>query len=144
MGVVDGNASHLHLEARLCRIWNCYDMFDKLKSKVTQLHLTQLHMGQFLQGGKNGCFVSLFFFTESLRVAKPCKIKLIFRLILVDWVFRIVETSRPSLGKFFGVPCGTPVLALLSDFWVKIRALVRPSLQGWTGFDLLIISGVKF
>ena len=103
-----------------------------------------IHMGQFLQGGKNGCFVSLFFFTESLRVAKPCKIKLIFRLILVDWVFRIVETSRPSLGKNFGVPCGTPVLALLSDFWVKIRALVRPSLQGWTGFDLLIISGVKF
>ena len=44
MGIVDGNASHLHLEARLCRIWNCYDMFDKLKSKVTQLHLTQLHM----------------------------------------------------------------------------------------------------
>ena len=39
------------------------------------------HMGQFLQGGKNGCFMSLFFFTESLRVAKPCKIKLIFRLI---------------------------------------------------------------
>ena len=110
----------------------------------SRTHHLDTHMGQFLQGGKNGCFVSLFFFTESLRVAKPCKIKLIFRLILVDWVFRIVETSRPSLGKFFGVPCGTPVLALLSDFWVKIRALVRPSLQGWTGFDLLIISGVKF
>ena len=32
MGIVDGNASHLHFQARLCRIWNCYDMFDKLKS----------------------------------------------------------------------------------------------------------------
>ena len=51
------------------------------------------HMCQFLQGGKNPCFVSLFFFTESLRVAKPCKIKLIFRLILVDWVLCIVKTS---------------------------------------------------
>ena len=29
-------------------------------------------------------------------------------------------------------------------FWVKIRALVRPSLQRWTGIDLPIISGVKF
>ena len=51
------------------------------------------HMGQFLQGGKNGCFVSLFLFTESLCVAKPCKIKQIFRLILVDWVLCIVKTS---------------------------------------------------
>ena len=51
------------------------------------------HMGQFLQGGKNCCFVSLFLFTESLRVAKPYKIKLIFQLILVDWVLCIVKTS---------------------------------------------------
>ena len=29
------------------------------------------YMGQFLQGGKNSCFLSLFLFTESLRVAKP-------------------------------------------------------------------------
>ena len=32
-------------------------------------------------------------------------------------------------------------LTLLSNFWVKIRALMRPNLQRWTGFDLLIISG---
>ena len=32
MEIVDGNATHLHFEARLCRMWNCYDMFDKLKS----------------------------------------------------------------------------------------------------------------
>ena len=37
MGIVDGNASHLHFQARLCRIWNCYDMFGKLKSRVSQL-----------------------------------------------------------------------------------------------------------
>ena len=28
-----------------------------------------------------------------------------------------------------------PYLTLLSRFWVKIRALVRPNLQGRTGFD---------
>ena len=55
------------------------------------MHITwgchmRTHMGQFLQGGKNGCFVSLFWFTENLRVAKPYKIKLIFQLILVDWL----------------------------------------------------------
>ena len=62
---------------------------------ITELNACDVrsHMGQFLQGGKNRCFVSLFFFTESLRVAKPYKIKLIFQLILVDWVFRIVKTS---------------------------------------------------
>ena len=31
-----------------------------------------------------------------------------------------------------------------SNFWVKIGALVRPHLSSWTGFDLPIISGVKF
>ena len=31
-----------------------------------------------------------------------------------------------------------------SNFWVKIEALVRPHLSSWTGFDLPIISGVKF
>ena len=80
-----------------------------------------IHMAQFLQGGKNGCFVSLFLFTESLREAKPCKTKLIFQLILVDWVFCIVKTSWLTLRKIFGVPCSTPVLALLSIFWVKMR-----------------------
>ena len=30
-----------------------------------------------------------------------------------------------SAGKFFGVPCSTPVLALFSHFWVKNRALMR-------------------
>ena len=78
-------------------------------------------MGQFLQGGKNGCFVSIFLFTESLRVAKPYKIELIFQLILVEWVWYIVKTSWLTLQNFFGVPCSTPILALLSNFWVKMR-----------------------
>ena len=64
-----------------------------LQQKQDYATLKDTYMGQFLQGGKNGCFVSLFLFTESLRVAKPYKIKLIFQLILVDWVFCIVKTS---------------------------------------------------
>ena len=59
----------------------------------TKQQLKRMHMGQFLQGGKNSCFMSLFLFTESLRVAKPYEIELIFQLILVDWVFCIVKTS---------------------------------------------------
>ena len=121
-------------------IYICVEKYD---SQMRPYYGVAIY-GSVSAGREKWLFRVTFFFTESLRVAKPCKIKLIFRLILVDWVFRIVETSRPSLGKFFGVPCGTPVLALLSDFWVKIRALVRPNLQGWTGFDLLIILGVKF
>ena len=77
-------------------------------------------------------------------MAKPDKIDLIFQLILAICDFWVAETPSFDLRKFFGVPFSTPVFALLSDFWVKIRALVRPNRQGWTVFDLLIISGVKF
>ena len=45
---------------------------------MVMVMMMTLYMGQFLQGGKNSCFVSLFLFTESLRLAKPYKIKLIF------------------------------------------------------------------
>ena len=38
---------------------------------------------------------------------------------------------HPQLGPYF-------------KFYCYFNALVRPNLQSWTGFDLLIISGVKF
>ena len=37
-----------------------------------------------------------------------------------------------------------PQLDLLVKFYCIFNALVRQNLQRWTGFDLLIISGVKF
>ena len=49
--------------------------------------------GSVSAGREKSLFRVTFFFTESLRVAKPYKIKLIFQLILVDWVLRIVKTS---------------------------------------------------
>ena len=77
-------------------------------------------------------------------MTKPDEIDFIVQLILANCVLKTLETLLFSLRKFFGVPCSTPILALLSHLWVKIRALVRPNLQRQAGFDLLIILGVKF
>ena len=77
-------------------------------------------------------------------MTKPDKMDLIFQLILVNCAPWTQETLSFDLGKNFGVSCSTPVLALLSHFWVKIRALVKLHLQRWIGFDLLTILGVKF
>ena len=77
-------------------------------------------------------------------MTKPDKILSIFQLILAHWVLKPPETPHPGLGKCFLVFFGTPVLAQLSHFWGKNKAPVRPNLQRWTGFDLLIILWVKF
>ena len=77
-------------------------------------------------------------------MTKPDKILSIFQLILAPWVFGPPETPHPGRGKLFLVIFATPVLAQLSHFWGKNRAPVRPNFQRWTGFDLLIILGVKF
>ena len=59
-------------------------------------------------------------------MTKPDEIFLIFQLILVKCVPYTLETLLFDLEFFFGAPCSTPVFALLSHFWVKIGALVRP------------------
>ena len=103
-------------------------------------------MGQIPQDGNFG--QKVFFLKKSLRVTKSDGIGLIVQLILAHWVLYTLGTLQPSLGKHFLVPCGAPVLALLShffgNFWVIIRALVRPNPRSWTGFDLLIVLVVKF
>ena len=48
-----------------------------------------------------------------------------------------------SMGNF-GPTASNLRYEILTNFWVKIRVLVRPHLWSWTGFDLLIILGVKF
>ena len=106
--------------------------------------LWYIHMGQIPQDGNFGQNVVPSFLKYSLRVTKPDYISLIFQLILVNCVPWTLETPWHGLGKFFKVLRSTPVLALMSHFWVKIRAPVRPNLQRWTWFDLLIILGVKF
>ena len=77
-------------------------------------------------------------------MAKPDEINLIFQFVLDDCILFSMRNHLDLASDYFGFPCGTPVLAILSHFWVMIKALVRPNLQIWTGFYLLIISGVKF
>ena len=103
-----------------------------------------LYMGQFLNGGKNGRFASLL----KKEVEPSCgqTVKDMFFFSIDIRIIGILH-SRNTLTytqTIFGVPCSTPVFARLSDFWVKIKALVQSNRQRWTGFDLLIISGVKF
>ena len=64
-------------------------------------------------------------------------------------MFYIIVTILANCSghyKHFSLPletilesCAGPLLALL-----KIRALVQPNLQRWTGFYLLIFWGIKF
>ena len=65
------------------------------------------------------------------------QIDLIFQLIL----FWDLETPWPGLSKKIGVPRSTPILALLSHYLGKenMRTLVRPQIQSWTLFDMLLL-----
>ena len=101
------------------------------------------HIGQFPQDGENGCFMSIFF--KSRAIMWP-KIRLNIFSSIVPWSLCLVhpKTLYSGLWNFFGVPLSTPTFALLSHFWVKIRAPLLPNLQSSVGFELLIISGVKF
>ena len=68
---------------------------------------------------------------------------MIFQLFCVNCIFWITKTPHIGPQNFLLVLFGTPVLALLGHFWVKIRAPVRPNRQRWTGFDWLILLGVN-
>ena len=43
----------------------------------------------------------------------------------------------------FGPTASNLRYEILTNFWVKIRVLVRSHLWSWTGFDLLIIWGLN-
>ena len=114
----------------------------------TQKHMytqnTWTYMGHFPQDGENEQNLSDFFCFWSFTVTKRFDFLKFSQLFWRDYVRWSLKILSFTLQKNFGVPCSTPVFALLSDFWVKIRALVRPNRQRWTGFDLLIIFLVKF
>ena len=48
---------------------------------------------------------------------------------------RLGQNPKFVKGNIFGAPLSTPYFALLSHFWVKIRALLLPNLQRWPKFD---------
>ena len=52
-------------------------------------------------------------------------------------------TSRRT-SEIFLVFFGTPQVDPFVKFYCMFNALVRPNLKRWTGFDVLIIFGVKF
>ena len=101
------------------------------------------HMGQFLQDGKNACFVSFFFKVEPLCY-KTWYSRVYFSIVSskLGLVHQKI-TSWPSvmifLSSFFLV-----VLAIFSKFWGMFRALVCPYYQRETFFDPTIISAIKF
>ena len=102
------------------------------------------YMGYFPQDGENEQNLSEIFCFWSFTVTKRFDFFKFSQLFWRDYVRGSLKILSFTLQKIFGVPCSTPVFAILIDFCVKIRALVRPNRQRWTGFDLLIISGVKF
>ena len=100
--------------------------------------------GSFSPGRGKWAKSVIFFYFWSFTVTKRFDFFKFSQLFWRDYVRYSLKILSFTPQKFFGVPCSTPVFALLSDFWVKIRALVRPNRQRWTGFDLLIIFLVKF
>ena len=82
-------------------------------------------MCQFLQGGNFIAHLH-YYCLKRFSVAKPREIELIFQLILV------LKKLSPAIAKNLESRA-----ALLSHFWVKIRALVRGNLMA-----LLALFGV--
>ena len=77
-------------------------------------------------------------------MTKPDEIDFIVQLILANCVFWITKTLPVGPQKFFLVFFGTPQVDPFVKFYCMFNALVRPNLKRWTGFDVLIIFGVKF
>ena len=119
----------------------CWDAFRDVVNakKVPKLW----PYGSFSPGRGKWAKSVLFSFFWSFTVTKRFDFFKFSQLFWRDYVRCSLKILSFTLQNFFGVPCSTPVLALLSHFYVKIRAPVRPNLQRWTGFDLLIISGVS-
>ena len=86
------------------------------------------------------------FFLKSRGLVWPNLIRY-FQFFSWSWPIGSLSLQKhlkQALENVFLVFFGTPVLAQLSHFWGENKAPVRPNLQRWTGFDLLIILPVKF
>ena len=121
--------------------WNWY--FPKISLAAIIFHHEGAY-GSFSPGRGKWAKSVIFFYFWSFTVTKRFDFFKFSQLFWRDYVRCSLKILSFTPQKNFGVPCSTPVFALLSDFWVKIRALVRPNRQRWTGFDLLIIFLVKF
>ena len=75
---------------------------------------------------------------QTVKDRHDCSIVLC-QLYLLDHQITSRRTSEIFL-VFFGTPQVDPFV----KFYCMFNALVRPNLKRWTGFDVLIIFGVKF
>ena len=93
--------------------------------KCSQCYLHTPYLKQLKPGSERPFLETCFFLHFSLRLSGKNYSRVI------------------SMGNF-GPTASNLRYEILTNFWVKIRVLVRPHLWSWTGFDLLIISWVKF
>ena len=102
------------------------------------------HMGQFLQDGNFGGFMSYFFSKQKATVAKPMDFDDFYRFVLTNHDLFMVRKSILTLSiqkkHVFWYPEVDPFFKFYSYF----NAVAQPNLHCWTGFDLLIIFLVKF
>ena len=103
-----------------------------------------IYMGQFLQDGNFGGFMSNFFFKQKATVAKPMDFDDFYRFVLINHDLGMVRKSILTLSiqkkHIFWYPEVDPFFKFYSYF----NAVAQPNLHCWTGFDFLIIFLVKF
>ena len=87
---------------------------------------TDSYIGSFPQDGENEQNLSFFSFFWSFTVTKRFDFYKFSQLFWRDYVRYSLKILSFALQKNFGVPCSTPVFALLSDFSVKISHLLVP------------------
>ena len=101
-------------------------------------------MGQFLQDGNFGGFMSNFFSKQKATVAKPMDFDDFYRFVLTNHDLGMVRKSILTLSiqkkHIFWYPEVDPFFKFYSYF----NAVAQPNLHCWTGFDFLIIFLVKF
>ena len=150
---------------KVCKLADCF-LFNLSTSPLTHHQIFKLqryalllkegHLGKFKRSlvGLVSKWVSFcrvrvlavshhfVFLWKNLCVTKPDKISRYIKCVNWSW---LIGSFRPK--KNFCLPLQKKIKSCQHpsfNFWVKNRALVRPYLQSWTGFDLLIILGIKF
>ena len=100
------------------------------------------HMGSSAQDGENEQYLALFFW--SFTVAKRFDFLKFRQLFWRDFDRYSLKILLFWSWEFFWIFKNFVFLPQNQVFSAIFDALVRPNRQSWTGFDLLIILGVKF
>ena len=101
-------------------------------------------MGQFLQDGNFGGFMSYFFSKQKATVAKPMDFDDFYRFVLTNHDLFMVRKSILTLSIQKKTHFWYPEVDPFFKFYSYFNAVAQPNLHCWTGFDFLIIFLVKF